>query len=197
MDKSNRPIIDPEKRENVRPAALCHRLVVSPSAGIKSREGAGAGSRSNIAVRGLNATNVSLKNEGAIDDVTNAFFVRSICKMENFDTIDGSAGMSVGARYGMRANGGDIKILENETGAIIDSQRAVSATGNIGTPTSKGTISARGTAAIAVEAGSIGALTNSELIRGANLAINVSGNIETLKNEKDGEISSRSGDAIN
>ena len=148
------------------------RLVVSRGVQIISPEGRGASS-SNIAVRGDNATNVSLKNEGAINGITNAFVARSICKVENFGTIDGAAGTRFGIRYGIRANGGDIKILENEAGATINSQRAVSATGNIGKLTNKGAISSVGENAIAVEARNIGTLTNSKLIRGANLAINV------------------------
>ena len=175
------------------------RLVVSPGVQIISPEGRGTSS-SNIAVRGDSATNVSLKNEGTINGVSDAFFVGSICKVENFGTIDGGEALTrfdSGIRYGIRAIGGDIQILENETDATINSQRAVSATGNIGTLTNKGNITSVGENAIAVEAGSIGTLTNSKLIRGTDLAINVSGDIETLNNKKDAEISSIRGDAIN
>ena len=193
VGQTDRPITS--SRGSLFDLEINQRLVV-PS-GVRIDGDTGFTGLRNTAVFGLNATNVSLKNEGTIDGVTNAFIARSICKVENFGLIEGSAGTGFGIRYGIRASGGDIQVLENETTGTIDSQRAVSATGNIGRLANKGNITATGENAIAVEARSIGTLTNSKLIRGTNLAINVSGNIETLNNEEDGEISSILGDAIN
>ena len=189
--------VDREITTNSGPIAIQNdqRLVVQP--GVVIRGATGFTGAANTAVFNPNATNVSLKNEGTINGVTNAFFAGSICKAENFGRIDGSDGTGFGIRYGIRASGGDITILRNETGATIDSQRAVSAAGKIGTLTNKGNIISKGDNANAVEADSMGTLTNSKLLRGTDLAINVSGDIETLNNEKDGEISSIRGDAIN
>ena len=157
-----------------------------------------AGGNRNIAVSG--GTDVGLDNKGDIG-AFNAFFANSIFEVLNSGTISGSTGPigRTNARtYGIRANAGNITTLENKTDGSIRAQYAVSATRHIGTLTNEGTISgialSSNVTGAGVEAGSIGALTNRNVLRGTYRAILVSGNINELSNEQGGQISSLSGE---
>lgn len=181
------------------------RLVV-PS-GVTISRNPGITSTTTTSVLGPGATNVGLDNKGRIGGVSgninqNAFVADSIFKVVNSGTIEGDTGLlSNPARrdYGIRADKGNITILENKTGGTIKAQYAVSASGHIGTLTNEGTISSAtisiNVTGAGVEARSIGTLTNRGVLGGTYRAILVSGNIKQLNNEKDGVISSIFGEA--
>ena len=178
-----------------------NQLLIVPS-GVTIRNNPGTTGPRTVAVFGRGKNNVGLENEGTIT-ADNAFIADSICKVVNSHIIEGSSGATGRAGstirdYGIRADKGNITRLENKTDGNIQAQYAVSATGHIGTLINDGRIfsvsSTTDVTGAGVEASSIGTLTNRGVLGGTYRAILVYGNIEQLNNEKDGQISSLSGE---
>ncbi len=159
-------------------------LIVLPDVTIRAIGGATAGINVNIAVSG-NVSNAGLDNRGTLRGTT-GFFVNSISEVKNSGTIQTST-LGINTR-------GSITTLTNS--GKIESERAIRAIVRIGNLSNKTTGTITGFTS-GVTAASIGTLTNEgKLIGNAEAAISTGGKIDKLSNEKDAEITSRSGNGI-
>ena len=159
-------------------------LIVLPDVTIRAIGGATAGINVNIAVSG-NVSNAGLDNRGTLRGTT-GFFVNSISEVKNSGTIQTST-LGINTR-------GSITTLTNS--GKIESERAIRAIVRIGNLSNKTTGTITGFTS-GVTAASIGTLTNEgKLIGNAEAAISTGGKIDNLSNEKDAEITSRSGNGI-
>ena len=160
-------------------------LIVLPDVTITAIGGATAALNINNAVSG-NASNAGLDNRGTLKGTT-GFFVSSISEVKNSGTIRTTA-------LGIYTTGSITTRLTNS--GTIEADRAIRAIRRVENLSNEATGAITGFIS-GVKAASIGTLTNQgKLIGNAEAAISTSGKIDKLSNEKDAEITSKSGNGI-